>query len=349
METPRFALGYQLPDELDCTYDIVCEYREHVSEVYCALAGQASGRSALGENDGWDVAEARALQAEELAAIAKEGVDVTLLLNAACYGADAVSKSLADSARRQVEELGEACGRLAAVTTTSPFVARELKKANLPVEVRASVNMRLASVKAMGYLADSFDGYYLWRELNRSPDRIRVVREWCDANGKKLHMLANSGCLRECAFQSFHDNLVAHEHDLLRRENVPQKYPAPCWEFLAKRENWPCLLQNTWVRPEDLHHVLGYFDGIKLATRMHMNPRMVIGAYARGSFGGNLLDLMEPGYGYLLRGYVLDNSRFPDDWYERTAACQYDCHVCDYCRNVFEQVLLAMGDPIAED
>lgn len=346
MEIPRFALGYQLPDELDCTYDIVGEYREHVSEVYCALAGEASGRSVLGDHDGWSVAEARALQLEELTAIAKEGVDITLLLNAACYGAEAVSQKLADSALRQVEELGAACGRLVAVTTTSPFIAQQLKRAGVAIEIRASVNMRLATVKAMSYLAETFDGFYLWRELNRCPDRIRVVREWCDANGKKLHMLANSGCLRDCAFQSFHDNLVAHERELRELENVPQNYPAPCWEFLAQRENWPCLLQNTWVRPEDLHHVAPYFDSIKLATRLHTNPRMVIGAYARGFFRGNLLDLMEPGYGYLLRGYVLDNTLFPADWFERTANCAHDCHLCGYCRQVFDQVLVAMDGAI---
>lgn len=348
MESPRFALGYQLPNELDCTYDLVCEYRGQVGEVYCALAGEPSGRSALGDGDGWNPAEARAMQLEELAAIAQQGVDITLLLNAACYGAEAASKKLADSARCQVEELGAACGRLTAVTTTSPFIAQQLKLANVPLEIRASVNMRLGTVKAMSYLADSFDGFYLWRELNRSPRRIRPIRDWCDAHGKKLHMLANSGCLRDCAFQSFHDNIVAHERDLRQQDNVPQKYPAPCWDFLAHRENWPCILQNTWVRPEDLHHVAPFFDSIKLATRMHNNPRMVVGAYTRGSFRGNLLDLMEPGYGYLLRGYVLDNSRFPEDWFERTAECTHDCHLCAYCREVFEQVLVPMGDPILE-
>jgi len=344
----RFALGYQLPDELDCTYDLVCEYRGEIGEVYCALAGEPSGRSALGDADGWNPAEARALQFEELAAIAQQGVDITLLLNAACYGAEAASKKLADSALRQVEELGAACGRLTAVTTTSPFIARQLKLANVPLEIRASVNMRLGSIKAMHYLADSFDGFYLWRELNRSPRRIQPIRDWCDVEGKKLHMLANSGCLRDCAFQSFHDNIVAHEKDMRRQDNVPQKYPAPCWDFLAHRENWPCILQNTWVRPEDLHHVAPFFDSIKLATRMHNNPRMVVGAYTRGSFRGNLLDLMEPGYGYLLRGYVLDNSRFPEDWFERTAECSHDCHLCGYCHKVFEQVLVPMEDPILE-
>ncbi len=348
MGSSRFALGYQLPDELDCTYDLVCEYRGEIGEVYCALAGEPSGRSALGDADGWNPAEARALQFEELAAIAQQGVDITLLLNAACYGAEAASKKLADSALRQVEELGAACGRLTAVTTTSPFIAQQLKQANVPLEIRASVNMRLGTVKAMSYLADSFDGFYLWRELNRSPRRIQPIRDWCDAQGKKLHMLANSGCLRDCAFQSFHDNIVAHEKDMRRQDNVPQKYPAPCWDFLAHRDNWPCILQNTWVRPEDLHHVAPFFDSIKLATRMHNNPRMVVGAYTRGSFRGNLLDLMEPGYGYLLRGYVLDNSRFPEDWFERTAECAHDCHLCGYCREVFEQVLVPMDDPILE-
>ena len=33
----------------------------------------------------------------------------------------------------------------------------------------------------------------------------------CDAEGKELYMLANSGCLNNCSAHVFHDNLVAHE------------------------------------------------------------------------------------------------------------------------------------------
>ena len=32
-----------------------------------------------------------------------------------------------------------------------------------------------------------------------------------DENGKTLHLLANSGCMHASSYQSFHDNIVAHQ------------------------------------------------------------------------------------------------------------------------------------------
>ncbi|MCK5803968.1 MAG: hypothetical protein KAI66_14115, partial [Lentisphaeria bacterium] len=309
---------------------------------------EPSGRSPVGLNDGWTIEEASKVMATELTALAEEGVALVLLLNAACYGDMAGSRELSKRAVSITRELLDQCG-LQAVTTTSPFIACEIKKASLPVEVRASVNMRLGSIKAMEYLADSFDGYYLLREWNRCPEKIREIRAWCDERGKRLHALANSGCLRDCAFQSFHDNIVAHEAGVARQDNIPQQFPAPCWELVSQRENWRLVLQNTWLRPEDLHHVSGYFDTVKLATRLHSHPRRVIGAYARQSFRGNLLDLMEPGYGPLFQGCVIDNEKFPDDWFERTSTCGFQCHACDYCEQILACVLTRIMPPSDDD
>jgi len=339
----RLSIGYQLPDEDDSLVEIVRDYRESIAEVYFALPGHASGRSPLGGAGGEGDPEARAILMEELAAISEMGVELVLLLNAACYGEEAISRAFAESIRKTLRDfLAEL--PLAAVTTTSPFVARVIKEAFPELETRASVNMRVGTVKGMQYLADHFDGFCMQREYNRDPDQIEELKAWCDAHGKRLYFLANSGCMRSCSWQSFHDNLVAHEAGASTRDNVPLGYPSPCWEFMARRENWVAYLQNTWVRPEDLRHYERWFSLSKLATRMHSNPRRVVAAYARGRFHGNLLDLTEPSYAPLLRGYILDNQRFPDDWFERTASCDKACHRCAYCESVLQQVLVSVEE-----
>ena len=116
--------------------------------------------------------------------------------------------------------------------------------------------------------------------------------------------------------------------------------PYVCWNMLKSRDNWPMLLQNTWVRPEDLHNYEGLFDTVKLATRMHERPELVIGAYARGYHVGNTLDLFEPGQGRAIRPYIIDNTAFPKDWFEKTTGCDKNCHKCNYCKSVLEKVLL---------
>ena len=82
---------------------------------------------------------------------------------------------------------------------------------------------------------------------------------------------------------------------------------------------------------------------VKLATRMHARPRTVIDAYVNRSYRGNLLDLMEPGFGPALAPCIIANERFPADWFERTSTCNHRCHACDYCRTVLEQVLVNLG------
>jgi len=108
-------------------------------------------------------------------------------------------------------------------------------------------------------------------------------------------------------------------------------------------EHWGTFLKNTWIRPEDVRRYERFFDVMKLATRMHANPRLVIRAYAEGKFTGNLPDLLEPGHGPLFLPYVIDNARFPDDWFERVTTCDRKCETCGYCASVLERVLVKVG------
>ena len=122
--------------------------------------------------------------------------------------------------------------------------------------------------------------------------------------------------------------------------NIKEWTPHVCWNLYKERENWPAILRASWVRPEDLHHYEGLIPIVKLATRMHANPRLVLHAYTGRRYRGNLLDLFEPGFGPIFAPHVIDNTRFPDDWFERTSQCDVLCHNCDYCREVLEQVLV---------
>ena len=103
------------------------------------------------------------------------------------------------------------------------------------------------------------------------------------------------------------------------------------------------LLENTWIRPEDIHHYEGLFDTVKLATRMHSHPGLVIEAYTRGSYYGNTLDLFEPGFGRALMPWIIDNKAFPEDWFERTTQCGKNCSSCGYCKTVLNRVLFLTG------
>jgi len=338
----KFAVGYRLPTQRTSMVEVIREFREEIAECYFAMPGDPSGRGALGVEHGEVDGETVEVFWNELRAIAEMGVRPVLLYNAACYGKEALSKAFASYIVQNVREVRDLLG-LACVTTTSAFVAETVREQFPEIELRASVNMRLYSVAALDCLSPLFDSFYAAKELNRDIAALRRVKAWCDAHGKQLHLLANSGCLYHCPWQTEHDNRVAHESELVENDNVRQVFPSPCWGHVAKPENQVGLLRGTWIRPEDIDFYAGVTGVMKLATRRHDDPRRVVEAYAGRRFAGNLLTLLEPSFLPVMGGRALDNARFPSDWIGRVTACSRVCETCGYCGEVFRQVLSLEG------
>ncbi|MCK4602691.1 MAG: hypothetical protein KAU28_09505, partial [Phycisphaerae bacterium] len=241
----KFAVGYQLPNEDEEPFvEVVREFRDRIEEVYFPWVDIPSGRSPMATANGFDQETARRMLEAEIAEIRGMGVKLDLLLNASCYGYMACSREFAGQVRRIVAHLLETVG-LEVVTTMSPMIAEVVKKDFSEIDIRASVNMRLGTVKAMEYVAHLFDSYYVQRELNRDPERLAELKDWADAHGKGLYMLANSGCLNWCSVQTYHDNLVSHERDI-DVESALDSLPL-CWYLYHDRTNWVRFLQNSWI------------------------------------------------------------------------------------------------------
>ncbi len=339
----KFAIGYQLAEGGEAPFaELVETYLPSISEVYFPWLDVPSGRSALSTRHGSTDWTAQARLEDDLARIKAMGVRLDILFNANCYGRVAISEQLRNSVWSILAHLRETVGGADILTTTSPFIADCVKKRFPEIEVRASVNMWLGTVRAMSLSSDLFDSFYVQREYNRDLEHIGRLKAWCDENGKGLYMLANSGCFSFCPGHSFHDNLVAHESEICETVNADDFMPYTCWRCLKNPENRHMVLQNSWVRPEDIHNYEGLFSTVKLATRMHARPGMVVDAYARGSYIGNLLDLCEPGFGPAFAPYIVDNHALPDDFFAVTSTCSRECHKCDYCRRAMDRALVRM-------
>jgi len=349
------AAGYQHFAD-GATFGEIALAHPAVREVYFPWPDEPSGRPVLGYEEENDPQELQDALRYDLTRLRAGGVKLDLLLNANCYGADAMSVALERRVGTILDTLADWSCAPEIVTTASPFVARCVKAKAPRIEVRASVNMRLSTLQAMAYLAPLFDSFYLGRDVQRDRAYVEKAHAWCAAHGKKLCLLANSGCLRNCPWQTFHDNLVAHSAAALARENVRGWSPHLCWTiykdaFEAARKAGAAtppaaaaeILKATWIRPEDLARYAGLVDVVKLATRQHANPEMVIAAYARGSFDGNLLDLLEPGFSPVFHPFYLDNASFPADWMDRVAGCSRECTQCGYCEQVLGKVCKTIG------
>lgn len=334
----RFSIGYQLPDDFDSTSSICRDYSNDISNVYFSWGMNPSGRSPLCF-DRRNEEAVKEIQLYELEKIKNSGISLTLLFNANCYGQDALSVELKDKTIETVSFLKNKLD-IDKVTTTSPFIAESIKnKFHDSIDVVASVNMRIGTIQAMEQLSSCFDGFYIQKEHNRNLNLLKRFKQWCNENGKSLSILANSGCLAFCGFQTFHDNVVAHESEILKNKNIISKFPAPCWKYLNeldKKQMLIKIIQSNWIRPEEVSLYEPYFDEMKLATRMHSRARMVINAYIKGRFVGNTLDLTEPSYSSLAKGMIIDNTLFPSDWSSVATNCNHECDKCNVCKNVVE-------------
>lgn len=336
----KFSVGYRFFDENDNPLaESLCTMADNIEEVYFPWLDAETCRASLNNERGkinWD---AQAFLENDLRMLKDHGIKLNLLFNANCYGERSVSNYLKNYICSTIEHIQEVAGGLDVVTTTSPFIAKVVKDNFQDVKTRASVNMRIGDIKGMQYMDGLFDGFYIQRDYNRNLAYIRNIKEWTDLKGKTLHILANSGCMKFCSGQIFHDNVVSHEKDISEMQNMEGFKAAVCWDYYSKKENWVSLLQNTWIRPEDIHNYEGLFTSVKLATRMTSRPLSVVRAYMAGKYRGNLLDLMEPNHTPVLENHYIDNSKFPSNWFERTSTCSGECHRCDYCMSMLERVL----------
>lgn len=303
----KFSVGYQLlPD----TYfiDEIIKRKEHISEVYFSWGDFPNGRNNQLRQSGMTPWEAQAKQIDDLKMLTGQGIAVNLLLNATCYGKDSQSRAFYEKIGETVDFILDNY-LLKSVTTTSPLIAGFIHSNFEGIDVRASVNMGIGSIEGMDYVADSFDSFYLKRELNRDFKAIRTLKAWCDGHGKKLYALANSGCLNNCSAHTFHDNLVSHEQEISAMDNG-FAFEGICRKYLSKPENLHALVDNTgFIRPEDTHLYEDLFPAMKLATRVNSDPVRVLEAYIdRKRYIGSTLDLLEPNHTSAIYPYMLENS-----------------------------------------
>jgi len=298
----KFAVG--LPKNNPAFVDYIIEHAKHIYEVYFSWGDFPNGRSSQTQDEVYAPWELMSMQREMLRKLSDKGITLNLLFNANCYGKNSQSRAFFNQVGETVDYIQREYG-LQSVTTTSPLVAKFIKNNFADVEVRASVNMEIGTIQGMEYLAEYFDSFYMKRELNRDFDTIKVLHNWCKDNGKKLFMLANSGCLNFCSAHNFHDNLVAHEAEIAQMDNA-YNFGGICHEYLKNEKNYEKLIENTnFIRPEDIYKYDDFFEAAKLATRVHNHPSMVLESYIRGKYSGDILRLLEPAHS--IYPFVIEN------------------------------------------
>lgn len=308
-------------------------YRTRIKEVFFAWPGVLSCRPAPDYTP-----ELKARQLEDLKWARSNGIELDTLFNCNCYGESAISHELADMVVRVLKEMDSFGVFPDIVTTTSPFVATILRKNFKDVKIRWSVNLRVHGTVGLESVIELFDSFYVSREHHRSLDYLKEIDAWARIHGKSVGMQLNSGCLRQCPFQQFHDNL--HGHNRISQSKVGENFDFSVFRCKTNydRGNYEDFLRATWIAPQDVWLYEKYVDVMKIATRRHPDPREIIKAYATGNYSGDLARLMDPAHKF--PGTIDSELLSSNELWNEVRSCKNanNCLHCGKCSELLKEV-----------
>lgn len=326
----KLAVGWfdNMPFRHVCT-----PYLERIKEVFFAWPGVMASRPM----DDWT--EWRRSQiVSDLKWARQNGIELDTIFNANCYGDIAMTEELADLVTRKLDEMASYGLFPDHLTTTSPFIAKIVRLRFPDVKIRFSINMDISTQIALGYVDDLYDSFYAGRNAHRRLDYVREMSRWAGEHGKMMGIQANPGCLRNCPFHTFHNNL--HGHNRMGQSAAAEKFSFT--NFLCRtvfeRGEYEQFMRAIWIRPEDLPLYEPYVGVVKLATRRHPNPDKIIAAYAECSYDGDLAEIMDPCYRF---PKIIDNKALGDSpFWPRVRDCESadDCRNCGKCAELFKAV-----------
>lgn len=213
------------------------------------------------------------------------------------------------------------------------------------IEVVPSVNVRLKSVDQISYFLEHIQktGFklpgkiILDRSLNRKPEKLTEIRKWQRLKypTTKIEIIVNEGCLPHCPYKDSHDAFISlfnqsKERDILNtfRENTCLSTYKKKWHYLT----------SPFIRPEDIKYIGEYIDILKIAGRTHTYDFIIdtFHAYFKGSWNGNLLQLIDTAYS-ISENVNINNSTIPKNFFSKTSSCGLDCEKCGFCEKVFKE------------
>ncbi|MDW7772282.1 MAG: hypothetical protein SCH71_05255 [Desulfobulbaceae bacterium] len=177
------------------------------------------------------------------------------------------------------------------------------------------------------------------RSLNRRMEELEEVAAGCCEKYPDilLTLLANEGCLFRCPFKFSHDAHIAHANLGCANRTFEMNRSLGCIRILSDRPEE--ILRSPFIRPEDQKYYAPFADVLKICGRT-LGPDFLIqtiSAYIAGTYGGNLLALLDT-QNWQRDRLILANTDFSRDFLERLTTCGQDCRECGYCKALFDRI-----------
>ncbi len=222
------------------------------------------------------------------------GIEFNYLLNGADLGGIEQTRKGHKGIRKLLDFLKDT--GVDSVTVASPFLLRLIKRQYPKFKIRVSVfavvdtPLKAQQWEEMGADTICLSGI----SCNRDFKTLKSIREAVDCD---LQLIANAGCLMNCAYEITHMNMLANSS----RSKASSGGFCLDYCFLncsMKRLNDPVnLIRSTWIRPQDLslYQDIGY-DNFKIVERSSPSDLILtrVKAYSQQNFSGNLYQLTAP-------------------------------------------------------
>ncbi len=229
---------------------------------------------------------------------------------------------------------------LQALSDASPEITSQLEAVpgiNTQLDARRKIAAQLDAIQTTHFKLPG--KIILDREINRDLVQLAAISQYMRRYHPaiKLELLANEGCLPDCAFKLAHDAYIGYANISDRCDTHTLNRDLGCTRIL--RQEPYRILQSPFIRPEDVDTVLPLVDVLKLCGRTLGAEFLmrVIRAYRQRHYDGNLLDLLDAA-NWMSAYYFIDNQKLPADFAARLAGCDRHCAACGFCQELFARV-----------
>lgn len=305
-----------------------------VVEVYMAGSPEVmgSGRATLHSAR---IADIR----EQTAYAHQHGIKMNIVVNPSCLGGYHLTFEGYKLFKWYFEELNKA--DVDGVTVAEPYLIELLR--DFSMETVVSCIAHVDSPQRAEFFEDlGADTIAVDTNINRN---FAVLEAITKAVNCDLKVLVNEGCLYKCPFRHAHFNLFSHitssRSSLMKVQSMnifSDYYFDKCISMRVRDPSQ--IIRSPWIRPEDLqeYEEIG-INNFKISGRANAVNWIIncMVAYARRSFKGNLLELIDcPSE--LRYTFHVDNE-LVEGCIKQWKTCKKICDECRYCDELTTKVL----------
>jgi len=207
------------------------------------------------------------------------------------------------------------------------------------VRVRLSVNNRVSSLEQVKlfHLEFAIDSICLDRNLNRNKDELDRIIDYASKHNIELYLLVNEGCLPNCPFKPFCDDIISQRHKLNEEEqdviNNMIKSVGCVYDFT--NHPWKALqspfISPTWINNYDTRlkfKIAGRNKHIAVLKDIILAYMHRIGDIDFSTMFSTYR-INEP-----FNFYDLDELQF----FNKVKNCKLNCHSCNFCKQIYNKL-----------